>query len=118
MGTDSFLNHFKVFENNLHLLSPYQVKPEKDFVCINVLSIQPASKLEFDLLSDLFPNLVHVNLSVNIFHLNLVCINFCSLSYFIWAISLGTSELQEVFTVIPTCYSISNLFGNIYIHSF
>ncbi|OXB54331.1 hypothetical protein ASZ78_015511, partial [Callipepla squamata] len=25
MGTDSFLNHFKVFENNLHLLSPYQV---------------------------------------------------------------------------------------------
>ncbi|XP_065588626.1 otoancorin isoform X3 [Cyrtonyx montezumae] len=25
MGTDSFLNHFKIFENNLHLLSPYQV---------------------------------------------------------------------------------------------
>ncbi|XP_031411689.1 otoancorin [Meleagris gallopavo] len=25
MGMDSFLNHFKVFENNLHLLSPYQV---------------------------------------------------------------------------------------------
>ncbi|XP_042684082.1 otoancorin isoform X2 [Centrocercus urophasianus] len=25
MGTDSFLNHFEVFENNLHLLSPYQV---------------------------------------------------------------------------------------------
>ncbi|POI33917.1 hypothetical protein CIB84_002332 [Bambusicola thoracicus] len=25
MGTDSFLNHFKVFENNLHLLSPYQI---------------------------------------------------------------------------------------------
>ncbi|XP_021267018.1 otoancorin isoform X1 [Numida meleagris] len=25
MSTDSFLNHFKVFENNLHLLSPYQL---------------------------------------------------------------------------------------------
>ncbi|OXB81792.1 UNVERIFIED_CONTAM: hypothetical protein H355_014989, partial [Colinus virginianus] len=25
MDTDSFLNHVKVFENNLHLLSPYQV---------------------------------------------------------------------------------------------
>uniref|UniRef100_A0A669QML0 Otoancorin n=1 Tax=Phasianus colchicus TaxID=9054 RepID=A0A669QML0_PHACC len=25
MGTASFLNHFKIFENNLHLLSPYQV---------------------------------------------------------------------------------------------
>ncbi|NXX22664.1 OTOAN protein, partial [Podargus strigoides] len=25
MGTDSFLNNFKFFENNLHLLSPYQV---------------------------------------------------------------------------------------------
>lgn len=75
MGMDSFLNHFKVFENNLHLLSPYQVKPEKDFVCISVLNIQTASKLELDLLSDFFPNLVHVKLSVNIFHLDPVCVN-------------------------------------------
>lgn len=95
MGTDSFLNHFEVFENNLHLLSPYQVKPEKDLVCIRVLNIQTASKLEFDLLSDFFPNLVHVNLSVTIFHLNLVCINLFVIilhfGNFIWYLRIARS---------------------------
>lgn len=48
MSTDIFLNNFKLFEMNLHLLSPYQVKPKKEFVYINILpNIQTVGKLEF-----------------------------------------------------------------------
>lgn len=48
MGTDIFFNAFKFFEMNLHLLSPYQVKPKEDFVYINILpNSQAVGKLEF-----------------------------------------------------------------------
>lgn len=79
MDTNIFLNNFKLFEMNLYLLSPYQVKKK---IVLKHTTLSKLDRLElgsfyfvFGFFSIFFQNSVCLDLSVSIFYFNLLCGN-------------------------------------------